>query len=417
MSPLKFVLMSVLLSCSVLLTACEKKYVEADSHPFVMVTQPSSAHDQLKSYAGDVQARQQTALAFRVGGQITERFVDVGQRVKVGQVLAKLDVKDAQLNLSAAQAQLENAQSALKIAEQEFRRHQQLLPINAVSRSQYDVAENQYKAALSSLKQAESAYSTSRNQTQYNQLIANKSGVITAREIEVGQVVAAGQMAYQLAIDGDREVVIGVPEQAINEIKVGQNAWITLWSKPQDKFAGFVREISPAADQSRTFSVKVALKQGQSAIQLGQSARVFFSHQTQQQLNVPLSSISANDNQAYVWVVNPDHSIRKVAVTVGAYGRDSATILSGLTASDWVVVGGVHLLREQQKIHPIDCDNRSVKIQAQAQSNTQAQPQTRDQTQKQAQTNAQLQAQPQTQNQAQNQPQLNAFSTAQAGVN
>lgn len=187
MSPLKFVLMSVLLSCSVLLTACEKKSVEAESHPFVMVTQPSSAHDQLKSYADDVQARQQTALAFRVGGQIIERFVDVGQRVKVGQVLAKLDVKDAQLNLSAAQAQLENAQSALKIAEQEFRRHQQLLPINAVSRSQYDVAENQYKAALSSLKQAESAYSTSRNQTQYNQLIANKSGVITAREIEVGQ--------------------------------------------------------------------------------------------------------------------------------------------------------------------------------------------------------------------------------------
>ena len=79
--------------------------------------------------------------------------------------------------------------------------------------------------------------------------------------------------AYQLAIDGEREVVIGVPEQAVSEIKVGQAAWITLWSKPNERFAGYVREVSPAADQSRT--VKVALKEGQSAIQLGQSARVF----------------------------------------------------------------------------------------------------------------------------------------------
>lgn len=87
-------------------------------------------------------------------------------------------------------------------------------------------------------------------------------------------MVAAGQAAYQLAIDGEREVVIGVPEQAVSEIK-GQAAWITLWSKPNERFAGYVREVSPAADQSRTFTVKVALKEGQSAIQLGQSARVF----------------------------------------------------------------------------------------------------------------------------------------------
>lgn len=100
--------------------------------------------------------------------------------------------------------------------------------------------------------------------------------MITARNIEIGQVVAAGQAAYQLAIDGEREVVIGVPEQAVSEIKVGQAAWVTLWSKPNDRFAGYVREVSPAADQSRTFTVKVALKEGQSAIQLGQSARVFF---------------------------------------------------------------------------------------------------------------------------------------------
>ncbi len=112
------------------------------------------AHFEQKSYAGDVQARQQTALAFRVGGQITERYVDVGDQVRVGQVLAKLDVKDAQLQLNAAQAQLESARSAAQIAEDELKRFKQLLPVNAVSRSQYDAVENQYKAAQSNLKQA-----------------------------------------------------------------------------------------------------------------------------------------------------------------------------------------------------------------------------------------------------------------------
>lgn len=364
MSDMKYSLICLIVTCAALLTACGKKEPVTEQIPFVIVTQPLTSHDELKSYAGDVQARQQTALAFRVGGQITERLVNVGDRVKVGQVLAKLDVKDAKLELNSAQAQLESAQSAAKIAEEEFKRFKQLLPINAVSRSQYDAVENQYKAAMSALKQAQSNYAVSNNQTSYNQLVANRNGVITERNIEIGQVVTAGQAAYQLAIDGDREVVIGVPEQAVSEIKVGQSAVITLWSKPEQRFSAYVREISPAADQSRTFSVKVALKEGQSVIQLGQSARVFFTNNIDPVLSVPLSSISANENIAYAWVVNTDHTIRKVTVTLGAYDRDSVPVLSGLKATDWVVVGGVHLLREKQKIHPIDRQNRAVKIQS-----------------------------------------------------
>jgi membrane fusion protein, multidrug efflux system len=362
MSPQKIAIYSLMLICSMVLTACSKDQPTEEQVPFVMVAKPSTSQDDLKSYAGDVQARQQTALAFRVGGQITERYVDVGDRVKVGQVLAKLDVKDAELQLNASRAQLESAQSAAKIAEEEFKRFKQLLPINAVSRSQYDAVENQYKSAMSSLKQAQSNYEVSRNQTGYNQLIANKNGVITERSIETGQVVAGGQAAYQLAIDGDREVVIGVPEQAVSEIKVGQKAWITLWSKPDERFEAYVREISPAADQSRTFSVKVALSEGRNAIQLGQSARVFFSNSKQNVISIPLTSVSANENQAYVWVVNPDHSIRKVNVEIGAYGRDSVPVTNGLKASDWVVVGGIHLLRDKQKINPIDRQNRAVNI-------------------------------------------------------
>ena len=368
MSIFKSSIISMMMVCSVILVGCQKPAPEAEEIPFVMVAQPTLSHEEQKSYAGDIQARQATALAFRVGGQIIERYVDVGDRVKVGQILAKLDVKDAQLQLNSAKAQLENAQSALKIAQDEFKRFQQLLPSNAVSRSQYDAVKNQYDAAAATLKQAQANYEITNNQTTYNQLFANKNGVITERNIEVGQVIAAGQAAYQLAIDGEREVVIGVPEQAISQIKVGQNAWVTLWSKPQEKFAAYVREISPAADQSRTFSVKVALQEGQSHTQLGQSARVFFNQNVGNVLSVPLSSVSANNNQPYVWVVNQDQTLHKVPVRLGAYGRDSVSILTGVTAQDWVVIGGVHLLREKQKIKPVDRENRTVNVQTGAKS-------------------------------------------------
>lgn len=365
MSTIKTAVASMIIVCGVTLGGCSKNQSSTEQEvPLVMVAQPAAAHAEQKSYAGDVQARQQTALAFRVGGQITERYADVGDQVKVGQVLARLDVKDAELQKNANRAQLESAQSAVKTAEGELKRFQQLLPINAVSRSQYDAVENQYKAALANLKQAQSAYDVSSNQTQYNQLTANKSGVITERNIEVGQVVSAGQPAYQLAINGEREVVIGVPEQAITEIKAGQPAKVTLWSKPNEPLNAYVREISPAADQSRTYSVKVALREGNALIQLGQSARVFFSHTENGQLNVPLSSVSAQGQQAYVLTVQRDNTVRKVPVALGAYGRDSVPVLSGLKPSDYVVIGGVHLLREKQKIHPIDRENRPVRIQA-----------------------------------------------------
>ena len=362
MSKIQTLVASMMVVCIITLWGCSKDTTEPESVPLVMVSQPNTTHLEQKSYAGEVQARQQTALSFRVGGQVMERLVDVGDQVKVGQVLARLDVQDAQLQLNAAKAQLESAQAAEKNAQDELKRFKQLLPSNAVSRSQYDSVENQYKAALSSLKQAQANYNVTQNQTSYNQLIANKNGVITERNIEIGQVISAGQPAFQLAISGDREVVIGVPEQAIDQIKVGQDAIVTLWSKPDERFAAYVREISPAADQSRTFSVKVALREGQNTIQLGQSARVFFSSTESNVLSVPLASVSAAGKNAYVWVVNTDNSIRKVPVSVGEYGRDSVTIRSGLQPKDYVVVGGVHLLREKQKIQPISRDNKTVKI-------------------------------------------------------
>ena len=366
---------SIAILLSLVMVGCNKQEQAPEQLKIVMVTQPKTSSQQLHSYAGEVQARQQTNLAFRVGGQIVERSADIGDRVSVGQVLARLDVKDANLELNAARAQLEQAQSTLANAQAELKRFGQLLPANAVSRSQYDSVENQYKSAQSSLKQAQSNYAMAQNQSQYNQLRANKNGVITSREIEVGQVVAAGQTAYQLALDGEREVLIGVAENAVRDLRVGQSATVSLWSAPDQRYDAYVREISPAADQSRTFQVKVALRDRSQAIQLGQSARVYFQTATDAQLSIPLSSVSAIDEKPYVWVINPNQTLKRTWVQLGEYKHDRVPVKAGLQPDHWVVVGGVHLLREKQKVRLVDVNNRPVSLEDKTiqQSNNQTQ--------------------------------------------
>lgn len=366
---------SIAVLLSLVMVGCSKQEQAPEQVKIVMVTQPKASSEQLNSYAGEVQARQQTNLAFRVGGQIVERSVDIGDRVRVGQVLARLDVKDANLELNAARAQLEQAQAAHATAQTELKRFQQLLPDNAVSRSQYDSVENQYKSAQSNLKQAQSNYAMAQNQSQYNQLRANKNGVITSREIEVGQVVAAGQTAYQLALDGEREVVIGVAENAVRDLRVGQSATVSLWSAPDQRFDAYVREIAPAADRSRTFQVKVALRDRNQAIQLGQSARVYFQTATDAQLSIPLSSVSAIDEKPYVWVINPNQTLKRTWVQLGEYKHDRVPVKAGLQPDHWVVVGGVHLLREKQKVRLVDVNNRPVSLEDNTiqQSNNQTQ--------------------------------------------
>lgn len=363
MNRLNPMLLTLVLACTFTLQACREKPTVTEEIPLVMVAQPLADVMQVQSYAGNIQAQQQSPLAFRVAGQVTQRLVDVGDRVVAGQVLAKLDVKDAQLQLNSAQAQLDNAKTAAALAATELSRYKQLLPSNAVSRSQFDAVQNQYDAAQAQLKQAKANYAVNANLTQYNQLTANQAGVITQRHIEVGQVVAAGQMAYQLAASGEREVLIAVPEQIVGQLRLKQAATVTLWSQPNTRLQGFIREISPATNVNKTFDVKVALPNAQQ-LQLGQSARVYFTNSSAGGVNVPLSSVSADGNQAFVWVVKPDYRIRKVSVTLGVYGRDSVPVLSGLSTQDWVVIGGVHLLRDQQTIKPINRNNQPVNVKA-----------------------------------------------------
>ena len=238
---------TVLMTTVVLLSACDQAEPEKPATRPAIVAQPTTADALLNSYAGEVTARFQPQLSFRVNGKVIKRWVNVGDTVKQGQTLAQVDPHDAELQLNAAKAQLASAKSAERIAKLELERYKVLLAPNAISRSQFDLVENQYVAAEAALAQAKSQLSLANNQIEYTTLRAPQSGKITQHQIEAGQVVSAGQVAFTMATQGDREVLIGIPEQDQSRLKVGQAVIVTLWSQPGVKFAAHVREISPAA--------------------------------------------------------------------------------------------------------------------------------------------------------------------------
>ncbi|MHA6494293.1 efflux RND transporter periplasmic adaptor subunit [Pseudomonas borbori] len=349
-----------------LLAACGNgEQVEAPVRP-AMVVQPQLAGEMADTYPGEVRAHLEPELAFRIGGKVTKRLVEVGERVKKDQPLAELDPRDVRLQLDATRAQVAAAEANLRLVRAERDRYRTLLDRNLVSRSQFDNAENTYRAGEARLKQIKAEFNVADNQAGYAVLRASQDGVIARRMVEVGQVVAAGQSVFVLAADGEREVLINLPEQAFERFKVGQEVAVELWSQPDQRFPGRIREISPSADsQSRTFAARVAFTEGKVPAELGQSARVFIAHDGEVPLAVPLSALTAEKGQPFVWVVDPkDSTLHRRNVRTGAYGEKQVPVLEGLQATDWVVAAGVQVVREGQKVRPVDRNNRMVDLAA-----------------------------------------------------
>lgn len=349
-----------------LLSACSEDAPVVSSTRPVMVIKPLPSNDMTVAFPGEVRARLEPELAFRLGGKVTERRVDVGAKVSAEQVLAQLDPEDVKLHLGAMQAQVSAAQANLQLVSAERERYKQLLGRQLVSQSHYDTAQNQFKAGAARLRQAQAELEAAKNQADYTQLRAPYFGVISQARVEAGQVVAAGQTVFVLAVDGEREVAINLPEHSIERFKVGQAVEVSLWSQSDRRFAGKIREIAPSADsRSRTYAARVAFSTATIAAELGQSAKVYMHSSTGVDYAVPLSAVTAEAGQPYVWVVDPVTSqVHKRSVQLGAFGQEQVPVVQGLQGGEWIVVAGVHLLLEGQEVRPVDRANQPVPLSA-----------------------------------------------------
>lgn len=351
------------LALVVLASGCAQPEPEAIDRP-ALVTQAIGGATGVEAYSGEIHAREEPPLAFRIGGKLARRLVDAGAHVEAGQALAELDPSDVALQAEGVRAQLASAQSDLALAQSELDRYKNLADRQLVSQSLFDSRVAAHAAAQARVRQARAQSSASGNQIAYATLRAPRAGVITQRLAEAGQVLAAGQPVFVLAVDGEREVSISVPEGKVGEFAVGRELAVESWAAPGRRFAGRLREISPAADpQTRTFAARVSFDSDSVTTQLGQSARVYASRSGSAKPEVPLSALTQRSGRPAVWVVDPQ--TRKVSlrrVTVGAYREDGVPVLTGLTGNEWVVAAGAHLIQDGERVLPIDRNNRPIRL-------------------------------------------------------
>ena len=266
----------IALVATLLLAACGQEQKSADSvRPVLTVTVAPGAAATRDVYAGEVRARVETDLAFRIGGKIATRLVDAGVRVSRGQPLARLDPQDVKLAAEAARAQLASAESELALARAELERAADLLAKKFISQSAYDTRQASFTAAKARVQQALAQAAITANQESYATLAADADGVIVSVSAESGQVVAAGQPVMRLARNGEMEIVINVPEGQVARFRPGQDVAIALWADSATPFAGRVREIAGGADAvTRTFTVRVSVPQAPANARVGMSANI-----------------------------------------------------------------------------------------------------------------------------------------------
>lgn len=353
------------------LVACSKPAPQEEPVRAVkLMTVGLQATQTTLEYAGEVKARVESRLSFRVGGKLTVRPVEVGQRVKLGQLLGQLDPQDLKLATDGARAGVAAAQTNRDLAAADFRRYKELKDQNFISGAELERRDSVLKAAQAQLDQAQAQLTALGNQAGYAGLYADVAGVVTAVLAEPGQVLAAGTPVLQVAQDGARDVVFSVPEDKVAGIKLGSEVRVRVWSSA-GLFKGVVREVAASADPvTRTFTVKVALKPTDD-LALGSTVSVLplaLQHVGTPVIKLPTSALRQEGQHTAVWVLDAaSMTVRSQTVQIATADGNDVVVASGLAPGAQVVVAGVHVLAPDQKV-TIYKENRPVTLTSKAQT-------------------------------------------------
>ncbi|PXW27640.1 RND family efflux transporter, MFP subunit [Paraburkholderia caballeronis] len=343
---------------SLLLAACDKHAPAApEPRPVVSAVVHADQRAGSASFPGELQARYSTPLSFRVAGKIVERSVRLGDSVKNGQVVARLDPSDYDKNLASAQAQLDAAQHRYQFAKQQLDRDTAQANANLIARAQLEQTQDSYASADAARTQAQQQWSLAQNQRRYTELVATHAGTITAENADTGQNVQAGQAVYNLAWSGDIDVVCNLPENVIAALRAGEAAQVILPALPGRTYAAHVRELAAAADpQSRTWRANLTLDRPDGDVRLGMTANVILAANTASAgatFTVPATALFHDGNAPALWIVRADNvlELRRIAVT--RYDARTITVSSGLANGERIVLQGVHTVNAGEKVRPV----------------------------------------------------------------
>ena len=367
--PPRLCLLAMVLGSSLLVAGCGPR--GSSEAPAIDVARPAKIvtvgvpGSTARIYPGRVQAAQRVPLAFRVGGPVVEVRVSKGQRVAAGQVLARIDRRDYEVQVKNLEAQLAAARAQQLQANEEYQRVRGLYEHDNVSRSDFDRARAALDVSQAQVEANEQALKAARLSLADTELRAPYAGTVADRLVEAHQTLVAGQPVLRLQDVRDMEVLIDVPEREVagltaeepKEIRVRFDA-----VSRGEEFPARVKEFATETDpQTQTFPVTLTLERSPSADLLpGMTASASWVTETgggdRQELVVPLASVVTDESgAAHVWRVDPQtRRIERIAVTTGALTDTGLEILSGLAPADQILAAGVHFVTEGQKVRPID---------------------------------------------------------------
>lgn len=302
------------------------------------------------SLTGDIEARQEVALAFRTTGRMTARHAGVGDHVKSGELLATLDPEQQQADLSAARATVAAAKAEVDQTSAALDRQRSLLSGGVTTRSRFDQAKAAYENAKGSLDAAQAQLKSKQRALDHTRLEATVDGVVTQRNADVGEVVAAGQPVFVVARDGPRDAVFNVQESAFLERPDKETVTLALVGNPSVTATGHVREVSPSISAtSGTVQVKVAIDDPPPQMTLGAAVTGTARGKSRKRVVLPASALWKIDSGPAVWVIDPKtHKVSLQTVEIGSYATDKVIIASGLETGELVVTEGGKLLHPGQ---------------------------------------------------------------------
>lgn len=337
-----------------ILAGCQKQEAAAKKLPIMVRTETVAMADYAPrtSLTGVIAARTLNNLSFRVGGRVAERLVDVGQHVDKDAVLARIDPQEQESDLRSAQADLDAAQAQLTQAAAAFERQKTLLAQGFTTRRDYDAADQAQKVAQGSVDQAQSALANAKENLSFTELKAGAAGVITARQVEAGQVVQAAQTVFTVAEDGDRDAVFNVQETLVAKTAPSPSVTITLLADPQVKALGKVREVSPAVDPaSGSVRVKVGIADTPEGMPLGATVIGSVNARPAKAIILPWQALTSVEGKPAVWIVDPStKAVATALVNVLAFDSGVVVVDKGLEAGQSVVTAGGQLLSPGQAV-------------------------------------------------------------------
>jgi len=336
------------------LVACQpaEQAVAPEIRPVRVVTVESRASGDAVVLTGRVQAETEINLAFRIDGRMVSRAVNVGDVVRPGQEIARLNPENEENGLRAAEATLQGARGQLTEARANEARNRSLLAQNFISQAAFDRITQVAQSAQSQVDAAQAQVSIARNRLGYARLVADAGGVVTAVGAEPGEVVQGGRMVVQMARQEGRDAVFDVPPQLKDSAPANPEITVTLATDPNVTAQGRVREVSPRADPATgSFRVRVGLIDPPPAMRLGTTVTGRMQVGAPAGIEIPSSALTRGDAGPAVWIVDPQAqtvALRPIEVVSSDLAR--VVVGKGLQNGDIVVTAGVQALRPGQKV-------------------------------------------------------------------